>query len=74
MSSAKTFVIYALAVLSGLVLLGGLRGVFNPVPADVASDRATLAGYWGVILVALVLGSVGLTWSLKRIRRQKKPN
>lgn len=70
----KAVAIYALAILSGLILLGGLRGAFNPIPADVASDKATLTGYWSVIAVALAIGAIGLSWSLRWIRKHKKPN
>ena len=68
----KTFAVYILAVFSGLVLLGGLRGIFSPTPTGMARDAGTLSGYWVTTAILLVVGAVGLSFSLKWIRKQKK--
>ena len=72
MSSAKTFAIYALAALSGLLLFGGLKGLSNPAPASVSGDAVSFWAYWSTTAALIAIGAGGLTWSLKWIRRQKK--
>ena len=72
MTSAKTFLVYVLAVLFGLLLLGSLRGIFNPIPVPEQSNWALRMGYWSGAALTIVIGSVGLLWSIRWIRRHKK--
>ena len=59
MTSAKTFLVYVLAVLFGLLLLGSLRGIFNPIPVPEQSNWALRMGYSSGAALTIVIGSVG---------------
>jgi hypothetical protein len=73
-TSFKTFAVFGFAIFSGLILLGGMRAIWNPIPASIERDDAALFGYLGITAVTIAIGLAGLSWSLWWIRRNMKQN
>ena len=69
MTSFKRLAIVVVAIFSGPLLLGGLRGL--ALTSFAGTDAYRAGRLFGAALM-IVLGAAGLSWSLKRIRNDKK--
>ena len=70
----KTFAAYALAILSGFVLLGELSDIFKFDPASLRGDTATSLGRLAGTVLLLTVSVWSFSLSLWWIRKQKKPH
>ena len=70
----KTFAVYALAMLSGLIFLRALSDLLKFNVASLLEDTVTSLGRLAGTVLLLAISAGGLSLSLQWIRKQRKPH
>ena len=67
----KTFSVYAVAILFGIVLMELLRVLSKFSLVSLQGDLATGISFWGTTIALFGMSAVGLGWSIRWIARQR---